>query len=381
MGKATRWLRTLLGIKREKNADQNSCDKREKNRWSFSKSGKEFTGKVQNLPPPPPRKAVADADWQRSYNTETEEERNEHAIAVAAASAAAADAAMAAAQAAVAVVRLTNQTRGGALFYGGNEIMAALKIQNVFRGFLARKALRALRGLVKLQALVRGFLVRKRAAATLQSMEALFRAQTTVRSQRARSRSNNEENKSQPEKSADIDVRSLYSNEIEDPKIVEIDTLFRRPKSRSRRFNSLLPELADERASPYLWTMASPARFSGGEWFFAGGEECGRMSTPTAHSTPRVGNSGWGVAAGVATPTRSVYGEGYFRGYSNYPNYMASTQSFKAKLRSRSAPKQRPEVWTKKRAAWNEVIGPRNSISSVRMQKSSRGEEEGFYQL
>ncbi|KAG6581873.1 hypothetical protein SDJN03_21875, partial [Cucurbita argyrosperma subsp. sororia] len=334
MGKATRWLRTLLGIKREKNADQNSCDKREKNRWSFSKSGKEFTGKVQNLPPPPPRKAVADADWQRSYNTETEEERNEHAIAVAAASAAAADAAMAAAQAAVAVVRLTNQTRGGALFYGGNEIMAALKIQNVFRGFL-----------------------------------------------RARSRSNNEENKSQPEKSADIDVRSLYSNEIEDPKIVEIDTLFRRPKSRSRRFNSLLPELADERASPYLWTMASPARFSGGEWFFAGGEECGRMSTPTAHSTPRVGNSGWGVAAGVATPTRSVYGEGYFRGYSNYPNYMASTQSFKAKLRSRSAPKQRPEVWTKKRAAWNEVIGPRNSISSVRMQKSSRGEEEGFYQL
>lgn len=137
MGKATRWLRALLGMKREKNADQNSYsaaggDRKEKNRWSFSKSGKEFPGKVQKLPPPPPRKAVADADWQRSYPAESEE----HAIAVAAASAAAADAAVAAAQAAVAVVRLTNQTRGGALFNGGKEVLAALKIQNVFRGFL-----------------------------------------------------------------------------------------------------------------------------------------------------------------------------------------------------------------------------------------------------
>lgn len=50
----------------------------------------------------------------------------------------------------------------------------------------ARKAHRALKGLVKLQALVRGYLVRKRAAATLHSMQALIRAQTAVRSQRAR---------------------------------------------------------------------------------------------------------------------------------------------------------------------------------------------------
>lgn len=140
MGKATRWLRALLGMKREKNSDENSYlpagDKKEKNRWSFSKSGKEFTGKVQMLPPPPPRKAVADADWQRSYPAESEEDRNDHAIAVAAASAVAADAAVAAAQAAVAVVRLTNQTRGSALLNGGKEIMGVVKIQSVFRGFL-----------------------------------------------------------------------------------------------------------------------------------------------------------------------------------------------------------------------------------------------------
>lgn len=46
--------------------------------------------------------------------------------------------------------------------------------------------MRALKGLVKIQALVRGFLVRKRATQTLYSMQALIRAQTSVRSQRAR---------------------------------------------------------------------------------------------------------------------------------------------------------------------------------------------------
>lgn len=39
---------------------------------------------------------------------------------------------------------------------------------------------------MKLQALVRGYLVRKQATATLHSMQALIRAQATVRSQRTR---------------------------------------------------------------------------------------------------------------------------------------------------------------------------------------------------
>ncbi|KAF8393457.1 hypothetical protein HHK36_021701 [Tetracentron sinense] len=400
MGRAMRWLKGLLGMRKEKEQRDNSntVDRKEKKRWSFAKSGRD-SGEVSQIPANIP---AVKADWLRSYYSETEKEQNKHAIAVAAATAAAADAAVAAAQAAVAVVRLTSHGRG-TMFGGGRERWAAVKIQTIFRGYLAKKALRALKGLVKLQALVRGYLVRKQATATLHCMQALIRAQATVRSKRARGILNKDQFHPEIHPRQSIErfddtisehTTSIHSRRLstsletaintfeESPKIVEIDT--GRPKSRSRRTNT---SMSDSGEDPSSQTLSSPLpchhiparlsipdcrNFQDYDWGFTG-EEC-RFST--AQSTPRFVNSGGSNAP--VTPAKSVCTDSFFRRYSNFPNYMANTQSFRAKARSHSAPKQRPEAGVKKRLTLNEMVESRASLSGIRMQRSCSQIQEAF---
>uniref|UniRef100_A0A0D9WC82 DUF4005 domain-containing protein n=1 Tax=Leersia perrieri TaxID=77586 RepID=A0A0D9WC82_9ORYZ len=64
------------------------------------------------------------------------------------------------------------------------EEQAAIKIQTAFRGYLARRALRALRGLVRLKSLVEGNSVKRQAASTLRCMQTLARVQSQIRSRR-----------------------------------------------------------------------------------------------------------------------------------------------------------------------------------------------------
>ncbi|XAR67671.1 hypothetical protein NMG60_11002520 [Bertholletia excelsa] len=367
MGRATKWIRAFLGMKKDKERSENSNsgDRREKQTRSLAKI--------------PANRQAADRAWVRSYLAETEQEQSKHAIAVAAATAAAADAAVAAAQAAVAVVRLTSQCRGKtALFCGGREKWAAVKIQTAFRGFLARKALRALKGLVKLQALVRGYLVRKRATATLYSMHALIRAQTAARSRRARCLIGGQNRflpeiqlRRSPMEGLDIPISTFE----ETPKIVEIDTF--KPRSRFRRTNLSASDAGEDlyhKPIPSPLPSPTPARMSVPEsdWGFFSADEC-RFSS--AQSTPRFANIF--RPNPPATPARSVCGDSVFREYSDLvPSYMANTHSFMAKLRSQSVPKQRLELGLKKRLSLSEVMAARTSFSGVRMRRSCSNVEE-----
>lgn len=172
-----------------------SPESKEKTGQKSNKSKKKWFGKQKHLglestssetvtvPPLPQQEEV-------NLNN-VENEQSEHAYSVAVATAVAAEAAgaavvaapVAAAHAAAEVVQLPTVTR----FAGkSKEEVAAIKIQTAFRGYLARRALRALRGLVRLKSLMEGPVVKRQAAKTLRCMQTLARVQCQIRSRRVK---------------------------------------------------------------------------------------------------------------------------------------------------------------------------------------------------
>ncbi|KAJ0253751.1 IQ-domain 21 [Hirschfeldia incana] len=157
--------------KRENNISNNTAV-----RWQQQHDTQEVVS-FENFPAESSPEISHDVESTASTPVTTVRERK-HAMAVAIATAAAAEAAVAAAQAAAKAVRLAGYNRQT------EEDTAAVLIQSHYRGYLARRALRALKGLVRLQALVRGNHVRKQAQMTMKCMQALVRVQGRVRARR-----------------------------------------------------------------------------------------------------------------------------------------------------------------------------------------------------
>lgn len=141
--------------------------------------------------------------------TEAENEQSKHAYSVAVATAVAAEAAVAAAQAAAEIVRLTTVPRFSGI---SKEEVAAIKIQTAFRGYMARRALRALRGLVRLKTLIQGQSVKHQATTTLRCMQTLARVQSQIRERRIRMSEENQALQHQLQQKQDREIEKLRAS-------------------------------------------------------------------------------------------------------------------------------------------------------------------------
>ncbi|RZC48928.1 hypothetical protein C5167_017355 [Papaver somniferum] len=428
MAKTPKWLRSFLTGKKEKDKEKKEKEKgevnfqsqtptenpttpvtitpnttpKEKKRWSFRRSAAS-TGTTPAGTPTKDANSTESIPTTPQPDTEqpmegSENDQKKHAMAMVAASAAAADAAIAAAHATAAVIRIkgaAKDRRSSAL-----EDAAAIKIQSVFRSFLARKALCALKGLVKLQALVRGHLVRKQATATLRCMQALLSVQARARAQRiqmvgdeAADQRINQRLLIHRKPPQEHHFRQTYNDMDkgleENVKIVEMDLGEMRGTSKARNSYSnhtQAERIVDHRFSTYYagnrahvkqdhhhqmspapsgLTEMSPRACSG---HFEDYSFDTTQSSPqyySAMSKPDPGRVPFGYS-------RPEYAESVSSEYPFFPNYMANTESSRAKVRSQSAPKQRPETSYERQPSRRRISTEgRNIPRAVRMQRSS----------
>ncbi|XP_054804798.1 protein IQ-DOMAIN 19-like isoform X2 [Prosopis cineraria] len=199
----------------------------------------------------------------------------------------------------------------------------------------ARKALGALRGIVKLQALVRGELVRKWASATLRRMEALLTAQAKACALRIRMASeakSNQRHSTYHRKAPGNLIRHVYDfDEIdmeleENIKIVKVDAYGSKDSGRSRNntINYTQHNGSEQSFSAHYPTYGSYSKEEDHKASPAPSAQSSRASKPDDKKLL------------FTSPVTSSHN-------SSVPNYMANTESSRAKFRSNSAPRQRPD--------------------------------------
>ncbi|XP_051152702.1 protein IQ-DOMAIN 23-like [Andrographis paniculata] len=341
MRKSSKWIKNFLSGNYKKDKDNNNKEKLRRG------SGQ-------------PSPAAATPRLSASVEGSTHEcdcDSKKHALAVAAATVAAADAAVTAARAVIRLTAASVPERTNA------EESAAIKIQSIFRAFLARKALKALRGLVKLQALVRGHLVRKHTSAAFKCLQALVKVQARARVQKQLQIKGSHHEKIKVVKANSSNhklvkngrnIRSINLNINKPQHIIAIQTssseknqniIFQTPSSEPPKSPKTTPKSPKTTGHYVLDNSSNP-----------------RLVSPRCPLTSNKTDSKSRLPLTLFMPE---CGESLNHGYNFGPNYMAKTKSSQAKARSHSAPKlQTPETSEK------QMCRGRNVAKEIRIKRS-----------
>ncbi|KAM0046125.1 putative IQ motif, EF-hand binding protein [Helianthus debilis subsp. tardiflorus] len=240
----------------------------------------------------------------------------------------------------------------------------------------ARKALRALKSLVKLQALVRGHIVRKQDADEYRRLQALVRVRAQARAracqvQITESPQSTTKGPPTPEKFEHVHrprmikhnqpsmLKSNCSRLLDErtEKILEMDAT----KSHTRRRSLFQPDQISYSHSQSLTTSRGSTLHPMGpspsgscevssltgplKWIPRDFEE--QVSLSTVQNSPpfyAYTSKNGSMRVSPFTPAKSDSSRSCLSGYSDQPNYMAYTESSRAKVRSVSAPRQRPHL-------------------------------------
>ncbi|KAG6474946.1 hypothetical protein ZIOFF_064163 [Zingiber officinale] len=143
-------------------------------------------------------------------------------------------------------------------------------------------------------------------------------------------------------------------------KILEVDPgkpQFHHKRRNAHNHSSCSTLTSDPNSHSFLTAPDSPSMESTAAQHFVPSQTSVEMQQSLSHLRFPFESGGYGESPqfysassrpgssrrGAFTPSKSECSGSLFSGYSDYPNYMANTESSKAKVRSHSAPKQRPD--------------------------------------